>query len=52
MSLFKSLYEGFYDEEICAGLPADKYSYEHEKNITLGAVRYSRYIRNYENDSF
>ena len=38
----KSLYEGFYDEEICGGYPADKYDDNLEKYITLGTERYFR----------
>ena len=37
-----SLYEGFYDEEICGGYPADKYDDNLEKYITLGTERYFR----------
>ena len=39
-----SFYEGFYDEEICAGYPADKYDEHAEKNITLGIERYLLFI--------
>ena len=39
-----SFYEGFYDEEICAGYPADKYDEYTEKNITLGIERYLLFI--------
>ena len=33
---FISLYEGFYDEEICGGYPADKYDEDTGKYLTLG----------------
>ena len=32
----KSLYKGFFDEEICAGYPADTYDHEKEQWITTG----------------
>ena len=31
-----SFYEGFYDEEICAGYPADTFDNENERWITKG----------------